>query len=371
VHPNTRFLVERIVTLNAIGCPPLSYDFHFAGPLPTTTDGQDSVLPHAKIAYGDARRFHSCGLWPLAARINHSCCSNTAHSVIGDVLVLRATRDLPAGAELTLAYRPTDGSAAGQAALDADLHRRWAFTCTCPLSAAMRATPPALQAKRDALTRDILAVLGARENSPDRMDAVDDMTSALAATYAPTDAGNGSSTNASLGGGVTAATAAAAAPTADVAARSPNPSDAPQPPLAQVQTALAVAWLDLTLWSRTGQKQLKGVFGGMVMTAALDALRARGFVMHGRIIEREEEGEAEAGEAAAPAAHEPWLVVDEWGHFGDGIVFDLWFALARVVKLLNLTAELLNAVTVQAGTAYSMLVGNDATFDEVWPRLMA
>lgn len=36
-----------------------------------------------------------CGVWVLAARINHSCIGNCSRSFIGDMQIIHATCDLP------------------------------------------------------------------------------------------------------------------------------------------------------------------------------------------------------------------------------------------------------------------------------------
>jgi SET domain-containing protein len=46
------------------------------------------------------KKFHSCGVWPLASYINHSCFSNVRRSFIGDMMIVRATQDLRANTEL-------------------------------------------------------------------------------------------------------------------------------------------------------------------------------------------------------------------------------------------------------------------------------
>ncbi|PNW80454.1 hypothetical protein CHLRE_07g318250v5 [Chlamydomonas reinhardtii] len=44
------------------------------------------------------------GLWTLAAYFNHACLDNTERYFLGDFLFVRASRDLPAGAEVTITY---------------------------------------------------------------------------------------------------------------------------------------------------------------------------------------------------------------------------------------------------------------------------
>jgi hypothetical protein len=46
------------------------------------------------------KKFHSCGVSPLASYINHSCYSNVRRSFIGDMMIVRAIQDLFANTEL-------------------------------------------------------------------------------------------------------------------------------------------------------------------------------------------------------------------------------------------------------------------------------
>ncbi|KAH6687773.1 TPR domain protein [Plectosphaerella plurivora] len=51
-------------------------------------------------------RFGSTGIWTMVSCINHSCYINCQRGYIGDMQIVRAARDLPAGAELFLDYAP-------------------------------------------------------------------------------------------------------------------------------------------------------------------------------------------------------------------------------------------------------------------------
>lgn len=74
-------------------------------------------------------RFHSCGVWTRASYIIHSCYNNTRCAWIGDMMIVRASRDLPANTEVTMRYKP---------ALDDDIDTRpdmrsWGFACSCAI----------------------------------------------------------------------------------------------------------------------------------------------------------------------------------------------------------------------------------------------
>ncbi|KAF2181585.1 hypothetical protein K469DRAFT_740787 [Zopfia rhizophila CBS 207.26] len=73
------------------------------------------------------------GFWNHASYINHSCIPNSVRTFIGDIHLLRATRDIKAGEEITHQYISPE----------VDILERqekymgtWGFECDCPLCAA-------------------------------------------------------------------------------------------------------------------------------------------------------------------------------------------------------------------------------------------
>lgn len=63
----------------------------------------------SQLERAENKKFHSCGVWPLASYINHSCYSNVRRSFIGDMMIVRATQDLIANTELVFWYTlPSD-----------------------------------------------------------------------------------------------------------------------------------------------------------------------------------------------------------------------------------------------------------------------
>ncbi|KAK0506844.1 hypothetical protein JMJ35_010733 [Cladonia borealis] len=75
------FLVDRIVSFNVFSCPRTSLENHSA---------KLTSEPH----------HHTCGIFIKASYINHSCYSNARRSFIGDIQIVRATRNIPAGSEI-------------------------------------------------------------------------------------------------------------------------------------------------------------------------------------------------------------------------------------------------------------------------------
>jgi hypothetical protein len=69
-----------------------------------------------------------CGLWTLSAAINHSCVENAIRIFYGDVMMIRALRDLREGEEILINYVPKFRDPRDRAD---DLHVL-PFTCRCP-----------------------------------------------------------------------------------------------------------------------------------------------------------------------------------------------------------------------------------------------
>lgn len=131
------FLIERIVALNVFGSALVSKD-----------DDNQKRAEHDNL-------FGCSGLWLHAAYINHSCLSNCYRTFIGDMMLVRATQDLPAHTELGWSYaNPQD-----RAQMPKVLRDSWGFACACALCQDDATTPKKLKAKR----RQILATLATRD----------------------------------------------------------------------------------------------------------------------------------------------------------------------------------------------------------------
>ena len=132
------FQVHDIVARNAFG----------PGPVHAGRGDDEENFSHA-----------SAGLWVMAAYINHSCVPNAKKECVGDLMVLRATRPISAGDEITHSYDETSDYDARSAAL----MNTWGFTCTCALCIAEREDDPALRKKRQELEREANALIERNE----------------------------------------------------------------------------------------------------------------------------------------------------------------------------------------------------------------
>ncbi|KAL0944744.1 TPR domain-containing protein [Colletotrichum truncatum] len=92
----------------------------------------------------------STGLWVRAAYINHSCVPNAKREFVGDLMVVRALRNIAAGEELFHSYDESGDYDARQEAL----MTTWGFKCECPLCVAEKNDEPATRKKRRELAAE-------------------------------------------------------------------------------------------------------------------------------------------------------------------------------------------------------------------------
>lgn len=89
-------------------------------------------------------RHASTGLWIKAAYMNHSCVPNARKDFLGDVMIVRAERDIEAGEEITHAYAEAADYDSRQRALETT----WGFECRCKLCEAEREDGEEVRNKR-------------------------------------------------------------------------------------------------------------------------------------------------------------------------------------------------------------------------------
>ncbi|GKT52059.1 uncharacterized protein ColSpa_12240 [Colletotrichum spaethianum] len=131
------FLVERIINLNCFGAPRSTLE---------------SMKNKANQVQED-NSYTTCGIWTTASFINHSCVGNCYRSFIGDMMIVRACRDLDAGTELLFSYElPKEG--ADYQATQNDL-KHWGFVCRCELCEEKKETSQPMFQKRQRLVRDL------------------------------------------------------------------------------------------------------------------------------------------------------------------------------------------------------------------------
>ncbi|KAH6885425.1 TPR domain protein [Thelonectria olida] len=141
------FLVEKIISLNVFGAPRTSQaSFSKAMSRSMTTKP------------GETSTHTTSGIWSLASRINHSCASNCRRSFIGDMQIVRATRDIPADTEIFFCYCVPDPLESYD-----DVQKKfdnWGFTCDCELCADRKATTREVLERRKIICKKLKDVLG-------------------------------------------------------------------------------------------------------------------------------------------------------------------------------------------------------------------
>ncbi|KAJ5324338.1 hypothetical protein N7476_002938 [Penicillium atrosanguineum] len=159
------FLVERIIQLNCFGCPLSSRETHI------------SAMTSDATAKKDNEQYHSCGVWPLASYINHSCLSNARRSFIGDMMVIRATKDLAPNTEVTFWYKsPFNRESEG---VSVEL-KHWGFRCDCIICQNIQKTDKTIVIKRAETLADLERLFKSRKSY---LPKIEETVFGLAETY--------------------------------------------------------------------------------------------------------------------------------------------------------------------------------------------
>ncbi|KAL9105021.1 MAG: hypothetical protein Q9163_000118 [Psora crenata] len=139
------FLVDRIVSLNAFGCPRTSLESHSAKP---------ASEPEVQS------KSHTCGIFIKASHINHSCYSNARRSFIGDMQIVRATRNIPAGSEIFFRYAIPEPNYTYEKIQEK--LQNWGFQCTCAICEQSKKIKKNLSSRRFTLLKDLGATFGSQ-----------------------------------------------------------------------------------------------------------------------------------------------------------------------------------------------------------------
>ena len=166
-----RFLVERIISFNVFGCPLSS--------LASYTKARDQYPPLADKTT-EQKAYHSCGIWVHASYINHSCTSNARRAFIGNMMIVRASRDMEAGTEITFWYQSPDGVSAK---VSHEKHKQWGFICGCAICLDTRATDAVVLRKRRKLMEDLKQVFNSSALRRFEMKKIERLLDALNQTY--------------------------------------------------------------------------------------------------------------------------------------------------------------------------------------------
>ena len=88
------------------------------------------------------------GIWIMPSYINHSCWPNSVRSFLGDLLIVRAARDIQEGEEITMNYLDNESCLQNR---QEELYSGWGFNCKCTLCEIETAESQEVQNKRQEL----------------------------------------------------------------------------------------------------------------------------------------------------------------------------------------------------------------------------
>lgn len=287
------FLIRRIISLNCFGCPLSSL--------------ADQKRPNKKI---EEHHHHSCGLWPMASYINHSCISTARRSFLGDMMTVRATRDLAPDTEITMWYRhPVHDNSYPE--WQDKFRFQWGFTCDCSLCEDLKNTSAATLGKRTTITAGVdkyLSTLSRGQKKKDTKDVANKMTTvfnALAATYS-------------------------------------RPA---------TQVPRLASWL---VMQKALMKVIEVMSGDPEQPMQMIKLILGAFAALGYVIEGGMPGSNRASSGGGT------VVVKQWGFLDDGVV-SCWMYLRDVYGQVG-ALEYVTPAEEYAKTAYRMVFGEDETF---------
>ncbi|KAL0932191.1 protein lysine methyltransferase SET5 [Colletotrichum truncatum] len=128
----------------------------------------------------------SRGLWVYSAYANHACLPNCNRSFIGDMLLVRATVDIPKETEITHIYLPPK---AAYLLRVPQFRRSWGFTCSCVLCAGEEKSSIEQHKKRVSALAELQAAMKKRNPARFQPDAtirqIEKLANKLATLHEP------------------------------------------------------------------------------------------------------------------------------------------------------------------------------------------
>jgi SET domain len=153
------------MSLNVFGCPISCLEQH------------QQRMKEKSTTNVTEEKFHSCGVWETASYINHSCNCNATRSFIGDMMIVRASRDLPPDTEVVFGYQSD--------CIDykerQEKLQQWNFKCDCIICKTYQNTKKNILTRRKTLKADGLDLLKRFERS--KASNIEDIIDKLCATY--------------------------------------------------------------------------------------------------------------------------------------------------------------------------------------------
>jgi hypothetical protein len=98
------------------------------------------------------------GIWVTGSLFNHSCYPNTSHGFIGNMMLVRATRNISAGEQLFIQY--IRGATVDTYDEKQELfQQKWGFRCQCEICKVEAAENPEILLERASIDREKLLPL--------------------------------------------------------------------------------------------------------------------------------------------------------------------------------------------------------------------
>ncbi|KAF3910968.1 hypothetical protein AA313_de0200802 [Arthrobotrys entomopaga] len=116
------FFIKQIVRLNAFSSTSYFDEFPEMRPNPQPFKAH----PKSKDNPFDP----NCGFWILPSYMNHSCVANARRVILGDMMIIRATVDIPKDTEILISYTDTKLTYKERRGM---FELSWGFICYCPL----------------------------------------------------------------------------------------------------------------------------------------------------------------------------------------------------------------------------------------------
>jgi hypothetical protein len=154
------------MALNVFGCPIASLNSH------------KKLKDNKKL---NDKAYHSCGIWIRASYINHSCLGNVRRSFIGDMMIVRAAKDLEADTELAFPYEAPDGTYTSKVG---QKFKNWGFVCNCALCEDMKNTNSSALTRRQSLFKQLDQLCKSSSTGNDFKTKFERSLKALNETYA-------------------------------------------------------------------------------------------------------------------------------------------------------------------------------------------
>lgn len=107
----------------------------FGAPRTSLANFEDNVSKKREVVENE---YSTSGIWTTASYINHSCVGSCHRAFIGDMMIIRATENLPKGTELSFPYVTRKVKASDKEAQEK--LKTWGFECNCAICADMKAT---------------------------------------------------------------------------------------------------------------------------------------------------------------------------------------------------------------------------------------